>query len=271
MPVYQERKIQTTNTHPEPKIIYCAREELKAASRYGPIIRKAILLECNEGGKGGVIINGREFSFGPKTCYVLFPGDTVIHLCDGDDPRRGMYCFIDGLELIPHFRAAGLSPETPFLPDRLFPLVQQLLREILEDYNSRDAGAPMRQASRVYGLLGALLEGKNLPAREDAVTRSMGIMEANYPDPLTVEQLAAEVGLERTYFSALFKEKTGFSPYQYLTRLRVQKAKQLLEAPEHTVTQIAELVGMDPRNFARLFKKLTGKAPLRYRSSKSGN
>lgn len=265
MPIYRENNIQTPSVRPEPTVIYCAREQLKSASRYGPIIRKAIVIECNESGKGGVIINGREFFFGPGQCYVLFPGDSVVHLCDGEDPRSGMYCFLDGLELSHHFRAAGLSSEAPFLPDQLFPHVQQLLREMLADYTSRDAGAPMRQASRIYALLGLLLEGKTVPAREDAVTKAMGIMEGNYPDPLTVEQLAAEVGLERTYFSSLFKEKTGFSPYQYLTRLRIQKARLLLETPEHAVAQVAELVGMDPRNFARLFKKLTGKTPLTYR------
>ena len=244
---------------------YCAREQLKTTARYGPIIRKAIVVECNESGKGGVIINGREFPFGPRKCYVLFPGDTVVHLCDGANPRGGMYCFLDGLELSHHFRAAGLSSESPFLPDHLFPRVQQLLLEMLADYRSRDAGAPMRQASRIYALLGTLLEGKTVAAREDAVTKAMGIMEGNYPDPLTVDQLAATVGLERTYFSALFKEKTGYSPHQYLTDLRIHKARLLLKETDHSVTQIAELVGLDPRNFSRLFKKFTGKPPLTYR------
>ena len=117
----------------------------------------------------------------------------------------------------------------------------------------------------VGALLGMLLEGKTVAAREDAVTKAMGIMEGNYPDLLTVEQLAAKVGLERTYFSSLFKEKTGFSPYQYLTRLRIQKARLLLTETNHSIAQIAELVGLDPRNFSRLFKKFTGKSPLTYR------
>ena len=259
--------MQANTGQQEPIVVYCAREQLKGSNRYGPIIRKSIVIECNETGKGGVIINGKTFSFGPKQCYVLFPGDTVIHLCDGDDPRGGMYCFIDGLSLSQHFRSAGLSSEKPFLPDHLFPQVQQCLREILSDYNSRDAGAPMRQASRIYKLLGSLLEGKTIPAREDAVSKAIGVMEANYPDPLSVEQLADTVGLERTYFSSLFKEKTGFSPYRYLTRLRTQKAKLLLEEPEHSIAEVAELVGMDPRNFSRLFKSITGKTPLTFRKN----
>ena len=265
MPIYREANLQVTNPRTEPRVTYCAREQLKGTSRYGPIIRKAIVIECNERGKGSVIINGKEFSFGPQQCYVLFPGDTVVHLCDGEDPRGGMYCFLDGLELSHHFRAAGLSSESPFLPSQMFPHVQRLLGEMLTDYSSRDAGAPMRQASRIYALLGMLLEGKTVAAREDAVTKAMGIMEGNYPDLLTVEQLAAKVGLERTYFSSLFKEKTGFSPDQYLTRLRIQKARLLLTETNHSIAQIAELVGLDPRNFSRLFKKFTGKSPLTYR------
>lgn len=265
MPFYRESNMQATTAHQEPMVIYCAREQLTGGNRYGPIIRKSIVIECNETGKGGVIINGKAFSFGPKQCYVLFPGDTVIHLCDPDEPRGGMFCFVNGLALSQHFRAAGLSSDKPFMPDHLFPQVQQCLQEVLSDYKSRDAGAPMRQASRIYGLLGVLLEGKTISAREDAVSKAIGIMEANYPDPLSVEQLADTVGLERTYFSSLFKEKTGFSPYQYLTQLRVQKAKLLLAEPEHSIAEVAELVGMDPRNFSRLFKSITGNTPLTFR------
>jgi len=90
-------------------------------------------------------------------------------------------------------------------------------------------------------------------------------MEADYPEPLSVEDLSRTLGLERTYFSSLFKEKTGYSPYRYLTALRIKKACLLLAETDFSVAEVAELVGLDARNFARLFKKEIGKTPLEYK------
>ena len=81
------------------------------------------------------------------------------------------------------------------------------------------------------------------------------------------KKVAQELGIPY-YDKELIKqvaEKTGFSPYQYLTQLRVQKAKLLLAEPEHSIAEVAELVGMDPRNFSRLFKSITGNTPLTFR------
>ena len=137
--------------------------------------------------------------------------------------------------------------------------------QMLEDVGKKDAGAPMRQASRIYGMLGVMLRGKSTSKGDDLVNKAVGLMESNYHEALSMDSLAANVGLERSYFSVLFKEKTGMSPYQYLTALRIRKARILLRETDTGVARIAEAVGMDPRNFARLFKKETDETPLQYR------
>lgn len=70
------------------------------------------------------------------------------------------------------------------------------------------------------------------------------------------------------YLSRLFKKKTGINFVDYLTRLRVEKAKEFLALPALKVYTVAEMVGYEnPRYFSRIFKDVTGMSPQDYRSS----
>jgi len=251
-----------------PTVFCCKREQLTKASRVGPMIRRFFIVECNEVGRGGMVINEKEFHFGPGSCYVLLPGDAVVHICDGDQPRGGIYCLLDGPMLAQYFKALGITSETPFLPEEAFPVVRHWLEKMFEDYLLRDAGAMLRQSSNIYGLLGDLMNGRPPLTNTDAVSKAIGIMENDYSERLGVEELADTLGLERTYFSSLFKQKTGYTPHRYLTELRIQKACLLLRGTELPVAQVAEMVGLDGRNFARLFKKEMGKTPLDYKNGR---
>ena len=68
-------------------------------------------------------------------------------------------------------------------------------------------------------------------------------------------------------FSHIFKEGMGVSPHEYLTRIRIEKAIQLLENSNLTVAEIAEQTGFSGQNyFSRAFKRYTGKTPREYTS-----
>lgn len=92
-------------------------------------------------------------------------------------------------------------------------------------------------------------------------------METHYNTELTVQGLADAVGLERSYFSTLFKNTTGLSPHYYLTKLRIQRFCTLLKNEDIPISLAAEYVGLDPQNFARIFKRETGKTPGEYRQT----
>ena len=90
-------------------------------------------------------------------------------------------------------------------------------------------------------------------------------METNYHNDISVTTLANEIGLERSYFSTVFKAKTGVSPYAYLTSLRIKKAVSLMKEGWLTTGEIASAVGLDPQNFARIFQREHGMSPRQYR------
>ena len=244
-------------------VIYAEFEKVTPGSRFGPVIRSVYILECCTGGQGSVIINGTEFPVSAGQCYMLLPGDTVIHTSDSQNPREGYWCALDGISIRGLAEYAGITSDSPFLSPVLFNPVCQWVEKLTQEWVSRDAGAQYRQIACVYGILGTML--KNKPAKEKGtlIDMAIGLMQTHYPDDLSVAYLADNVGLERTYFSTLFKTKTGLSPYQYLTRLRIQKACQLLQHG-HSVTEASYLVGMEPHNFGRVFKKEVGISPREY-------
>jgi transcriptional regulator GlxA family with amidase domain len=87
-------------------------------------------------------------------------------------------------------------------------------------------------------------------------------MANNYSKPLNMGQLAKMCGMSRRTFERHFKSITNGTPLQYLQRIRVEKAKQMLEAGEGTFQEITYQVGYeDSCYFRKLFEKLTGRSP----------
>jgi AraC-like DNA-binding protein len=83
---------------------------------------------------------------------------------------------------------------------------------------------------------------------------------------VTLSELAREAGLSAAYFSQRFKSSTGVSPHQYLLRLRICRAKKLLEESESPVIDIAMECGFQTQqHFARIFRRLTMRTPTEYR------
>ena len=82
----------------------------------------------------------------------------------------------------------------------------------------------------------------------------------------TLNKLAAEVGMSRAAFAKRFKERVGQPMFEYLTQLRIQHAKELLQDRELSLYEVANRVGYESDlAFTKTFKKYTGMTPIRYR------
>jgi two-component system response regulator YesN len=91
-------------------------------------------------------------------------------------------------------------------------------------------------------------------------------VEDMYREELSLEQAADYVGLSPFYFSKMFKQYVGETFIDYLTGLRIDKAKALIEAGEMSLKEVCYEVGYnDPNYFSRVFKKVTGMSPKEYR------
>ena len=135
---------------------------------------------------------------------------------------------------------------------------------MVHEWGKGDGGETLRETALIYEFLGILFKNKKPTANDDRIERAIGLMETKYHEHLNIDEIAREIGLERSYFSVLFKEKTAVSPHKYLNSLRIRKACDLIEKENCSISEAAAATGFDPCNFARIFKKETGETPLTY-------
>ena len=91
-------------------------------------------------------------------------------------------------------------------------------------------------------------------------------MAEHYREPLTLEQVSAIAELSPAYLSTIFKKDTGMTFLEYLSKIRMDTAKQLLKETNRTVADICGMVGYnDVRYFTKTFTKYSGLKPNEYR------
>ena len=113
-----------------------------------------------------------------------------------------------------------------------------------------------------------VLERSRQTGREDIVEKAVSYLQENYADPgISAQLLADRYHITPSYFSRLFHEKCGCAFPDYLTALRMEKAKELLLSEGNkSIQEICELVGYsNPSYFNAIFKKKFGVTPGQFR------
>ncbi len=112
-----------------------------------------------------------------------------------------------------------------------------------------------------------ILSGEDaLPAHTSAlVKRVLVYIHQNYARLLTRWEIAEAIGISEDYLTRLFTRELGISPWDYLNRFRILKAKTLLTTTSHNIGAIARQVGFkDQAYFSRVFRKVVGLSPQEY-------
>ncbi|SFR63505.1 helix-turn-helix domain-containing protein [Anaeromicropila populeti] len=101
--------------------------------------------------------------------------------------------------------------------------------------------------------------------KSDVVKEALQYINEHFQGELTLDDVSNYVGVTPQHFSKIFKEETGFNYVEWLTNLRIEKAKEYLMEGNKTIKEICYLVGHnDPNYFSRLFKKTVGKSPSEF-------
>jgi AraC-like DNA-binding protein len=125
--------------------------------------------------------------------------------------------------------------------------------------------------SLVLDLLSQLLS-RSFPIRPDrrsrrqsAVDEAVDILREEWSEPPTIAALARRVGLNECYLEAEFRQRTGLSIGEFVRKLRMEKALELIESGECSILQVALSVGYsNPSHFSAAFKRFYGRLPSSY-------
>jgi AraC-like DNA-binding protein len=98
------------------------------------------------------------------------------------------------------------------------------------------------------------------------------IIETDFKSHFTIEELAQKAGVSGSKLKAGFRQLFQTSPYQLLTNVRIEKAKDILENKEYPVKCVAGILGFsDVSTFIKCFKRSTGLSPKEWRNLSKNN
>ena len=147
------------------------------------------------------------------------------------------------------------------------------IREIHQEWNERKEGYPLMINAKVLRILAMLIReyqdetksGEMLKEKKNAMKRleqAFTYINDHYCEKITLEEVAASVYMSSNYFSSYFRRVANISFSDYVTRLRVNRAREMLRENGANVTEIAMECGCNNiSNFYRLYKKHMGKTP----------
>lgn len=114
------------------------------------------------------------------------------------------------------------------------------------------------------------IQNKQENQSETVVEKAMNYIQANFGGDISLDDVSKEVNVSPYYFSKLFKKETGENFIEYLTKLRIDRAKEMMKNPELSIKEISMACGyVDPNYFSRIFKKQTDVTPREYREKNS--
>jgi two-component system response regulator YesN len=140
----------------------------------------------------------------------------------------------------------------------------QNLMDLVNDCNSTE-GLFHELLNHITSSIAALDRDKN-HSNLKHIRQARKFIEENYMNNITLEDLGAHIGFNPSYFSCIFKKETDMSFIEYLSKVRIEKAKDLLKESDLRIQDVCLMVGYnDVKYFTKSFIKHTGLKPNEYR------
>ena len=213
-------------------------------------LHHTMLLHYVVAGKGVLYLDGDAYPVEQGQAFLLPVGAKACYEADREEPWHYRWISFSGV-LAADF--AQLPPVFSAPPDTLCHI---------ENRSQPDPMLAYRLAGDLHLLYGQLVPPRQQP--QDHVQRAVDYVETHYMHKLTVEEIAEFVGLNTSYLSKLFKQKTGHTLQNHILNLRLEESKRYLVLG-YSVKEAAGACGFqDIANYSKLFKRENGRSPTQW-------
>lgn len=208
---------------------------------------------------------------------MLFPNQINTYIADQDLPWEYTWVEFDGLRAKEIVSTAGLSPDHPVYHAGSKDLRNEMMNEML--YIARHPGSSSESPFHMIGHLYLFLDyfmrsaatvrmNQSGKIRDFYIKEALSYIEQNFQNNITIEDIAAFCGLNRSYFGKIFHDTIGKSPQEFLISYRMTKAAELLKLTSLSVADIGNAVGYPNQlHFSRAFKNVYGTSPRSWRNA----
>jgi len=249
-----------------PKALNHYRERDEGCEQY-------IMIFCVDG-KGFFIQENKKRIIKSNTLFFINPGTPHIYGSDEKNPWSIYWVHFKGANAARYLR--GVSGDNPVVTVsiekglRLKLMFDDIIENLYNGYTIDSMIYVSQVLANLFGLLFFAKPGRYVQSITP-IEKSVRYMTEHIGDDLRLDELAENANLSKSQYSFMFKEKTGFSPINYFTRLKIHRACQYLDTTDLSVKSIAKALGFDdPYYFSRAFHKIVQCSPTEYRKIKKG-
>ena len=257
-------------------------EQCDPSHSFGPAARNHYLFHYCLSGTGTLYAqNSRKesntFQIKSGQGFMLFPHQVCTYIADYELPWEYVWLEFDGLRVKEAIELSGLTPEQPVYKARYKDIAATMKDEMLYIVNHKEESS-FHLIGHLYLFMDSLVrsstsahinKGNNL--RDFYLKEALSFIEQNFQNDISVEDIAAFCGLNRSYFGKIFHETMGKTPQEFLISYRMTKAAELLKLTDLSIGDIGNAVGYPNQlHFSRAYKNVYGISPRQWRYENGG-
>lgn len=207
--------------------------------------------------------------------FVLYPKEKHHYYADAEHPWELMWISFNGTLSETLLEDVGLTRNSNILSSVLNHSIQRTVQTIINSLGDTEDTNRLCATGQLYILFAYLKHFTDIQQQrsevikqDSCVWKAIRFIEQNYYLDIDVDMLCEHVNYSRSYLSRTFKSETQMTIPEYINKIRVQNAVNLLTTSKMPVKEISILVGMkDSFYFSKLFKKFTGETPREFRKN----
>ncbi len=259
----------------ELSLLYCGWESCVRENRREQDLKGAYVLGFVRNGRGTLGMDRKVYHLEPDDALLALPGSEIWYETEKWKPWTYMWIGFSGRCAEMNLASAGFSGTDPVRKVRCTPRIGNYIDKILEAYQNSDQDRLKRNGMLLLifaELIRDYTQHCTGPGSDFANQGAVYVKEAvryidlHYNQKIRIQELADQVGVNRSYLTSSFQKALGCSPRDYLVRVKMEKAREMLVGTDMQISVVAASVGYtDPLAFSKTFKQSYGMSPRTYR------